>query len=493
MTILTATANSSIIPRCTTLIMDIGDVLVTMSLETSTSIPPKTLRTILTSPTWGKYECGKLSELECYQLAAEEHCLNVDEVTRAFHDVRDSITLNEPLFEFLSQLKAELGGNFRLYAMSNISKPDIELLVAKHAAEWAVFDQIFPSAEAGMRKPSLGFYRHVLDAMGGDPKEIVYVDDKAENVLVARSFGTQGAVYSKLEDLRKELRYFLCDPIRRGAIFLHEHASMLDFATTNSISSDDRLARIVAVEAIEHIDVLVSTCLRVAHNQLIAGIDDIAQRQTLLEAVLDVDAAALSLFAPGYEQGAVNAVMDAMLQLRDEDGIIQTFVDSKCGRADPVICANVLALFYCQNRDAELAETQAWVLGVLKHRGYLNGTRYYSRAESFLYALSRLVLVENDALHHLLRPLLKERLQELIGQPGDAAVLAMRVLACANVGIPDVVDAGKLLSMQLEDGSWTAKKNRGLAEQTDASVESRCFATALAVGAVCKVEEGQLI
>lgn len=233
---MTAT-KTSIFPNCSNIIMDIGDVLVTMSLDTTTPIPSKTLRTILTSPTWGRYECGKLTERECYRMVAEEHNLDIDEFTRGFNqDVRGSITLNQPLFTYLRQLKSELGPALHLYVMSNISQPDIELLLAKHPDEWAIFEEIFPSSKAGTRKPRLAFYRHALNSIGTDPKDVVFVDDKAENVLTAKSFGMHGVVFKQLEEFRRVMRCLVCDPTSRGTNYLHTHVSELDVGKLGAIA-----------------------------------------------------------------------------------------------------------------------------------------------------------------------------------------------------------------------------------------------------------------
>ena len=212
--------------------------------------------------------------------------------------------------------------------------------------------------------------------------------------------------------------------------------------------------------------------------------------------LLDVDAIALKLLTPGHDQKFIHTIMDAILELRDEDGIIQvdmqisvmlrtdtheiclqTFVDSCCGKADPVVCANVLALFYSQGRGSELRETQAWVFDVLKHRSYIKGTRYYPMADSFLYAVSCLFqFCQDKALQRSFRPLLVERLQERIGLPGDVAELTLRILACAHIGTSPAVDVEQLLSLQLEDGSWTWPCKIDSRGQ-----EERCLATALAL------------
>lgn len=85
----------------------------------------------------------------------------------------------------------------------------------------------------------------------------------------------------------------------------------------------------------------------------------------------------------------------------------------------------------------------------------MDGTNYYESPDTFLFYLGRLLGCTKDPeLHSWLGPLLKKRIQERIGQSGNAFGLAMRLLTCNMFGIPDQVDLDVLLSLQLEDGGW---------------------------------------
>ncbi|OJJ42283.1 hypothetical protein ASPZODRAFT_147588 [Penicilliopsis zonata CBS 506.65] len=66
-----------------------------------------------------------------------------------------------------------------------------------------------------------------------------------------------------------------------------------------------------------------------------------------------------------------NAVMDEMLHYRSPDGVIMTFFSPFKNRVDPVVCCNVLSLFYKHGRGHELAETLTWVRDVVIHRAYI--------------------------------------------------------------------------------------------------------------------------
>jgi len=119
------------------------------------------------------------------------------------------------------------------------------------------------------------------------------------------------------------------------------------------------------------------------------------------------------------------------------------------------VCLNVLSLFYSRGRGHELANTFEWVLGVLEHRAYLDGTRYYETAECFLFFSARLLhKVRDEAVHARLAHLLRERVLEREGSSGDALALAMRVLVGAAVGLRLERDLRELLPLQCEDGGW---------------------------------------
>jgi len=188
----------------------------------------------------------------------------------------------------------------------------------------------------------------------------------------------------------------------------------------------------------------------------------------------------MGLMITQSDDRVVDSVLDEMLQYMTEDGITlvkfvcchlratrptqsanqtlrQTYFDPERARTDPVVSLNVLSLFYSRGRGHELASTLDWVLGVLAHRAYLDGTRYYETAECFLFFAARLLrtaAAADAALQTRLAPLLRERVLERAGCPGDALALAMRVLAGAAVGLRMERDLAALLPLQCEDGGW---------------------------------------
>ncbi|KAI0026572.1 HAD-like domain-containing protein, partial [Vararia minispora EC-137] len=307
-------------PHVSTIIFDIGDVLFTWSAETPTSLSPRTIRDITSSPTWGRYECGKLTQEECYQLVASERGLDPDEVERAFQYARDSLKPSNDFYAFIRSLK-DRHPNLRIFAMSNISGPDYEALRTKDA-DWSMFDDIFPSYASGTRKPNLGFYQHVLRETGSDPRFTVFVDDKAENVLAARSVGLHGIVFDRVEAVRQALLHLVDDPVQRATKYLQDHAGRMDSITDTGLVIGDNFAQLLIYELTNQ-------------RQLVELVESPSDGKwnffrnrpalTTAEYPYDMDTTSIGLTVLQCDSDIANLVMDEMLLYLDEDGIVQVW------------------------------------------------------------------------------------------------------------------------------------------------------------------------
>lgn len=233
--------------RYTTLILDIGDVLFTWSAKTKTSISPRLLKEILVSTTWFEYERGRISQAECYEKVASDFSLEPQEIAQAFEQARESMVSNDEMIALVHRLKSMSNGALRVFALSNISQPDYEYLLTK-PADWSVFDKVFASALIGERKPHLGCYRHVIEETGIDPRSTVFVDDKIDNVLSARSLGMHGIVFEKQEDVSRELLNLFGNPVQRGLDFLQQSAGNLQSITSQGQSFDENFTQLFVLE-----------------------------------------------------------------------------------------------------------------------------------------------------------------------------------------------------------------------------------------------------
>ena len=231
-----------------TLIFDLGDVLFSWSAKTLTTISPKLLKKILNSPTWSDFECGRLSIAECYNRVAHKFDVPASEVAKAFAQARDSLQANSVLISAIHELKKACGETLAVYAMSNISKEDYEVLLSKDA-DWSVFDRVFTSGHAGMRKPDLDFYRYVLAETKTQAREAIFVDDKFENVFSARSLGMTGIIFNNTPDIIRTLRNVCGNPVARGRDYLRRNARNMHSVAENGITVRDNFAQLLILEA----------------------------------------------------------------------------------------------------------------------------------------------------------------------------------------------------------------------------------------------------
>lgn len=234
--------------KATALILDLGDVLFSWSPDTETSIPARTLKAILASPTWVDYECGLVTQQVCYDRIATEFHIPPSEIADAFAQARDSLKSNDEMLDFVRELKLQSGGQLRVYAMSNISRPDYDYLRTK-PTDWSLFDKVYTSADAGERKPNLGFYRHVVDDITVDPRSVVFVDDKPENVLSARSFGMRGIVFDDQKRVIQAIRNAVEDPVQRARSYLRSNAKLMHSVTSNGLVLKENFAQLLILEA----------------------------------------------------------------------------------------------------------------------------------------------------------------------------------------------------------------------------------------------------
>jgi len=223
----------------------------------------------------------------------------------------------------------------------------------------------------------------------------------------------------------------------------------------------------------------------------------------------DLDTTSIGLTVTQPDDHVANEVLDEMLQYVTQDGMAmvnachlprrapllirlrQTYFDAERPHTDPIVSLDVLILFYSRGRGHELANTLDWLLGLLEHRAYLDGTRLYETAECFLFFAARLLRSTNDAqLHARLVPMLRARVLERVGCSGDALILAMRVLAGAAVGLRMERDLAALLPLQCEDGGWEPSWMYK-SHTSDDKIGNRGLTTSLALNAIAALHPHQ--
>jgi len=88
----------------------------------------------------------------------------------------------------IEPLVLELAQRVPLYALSNTNVLHLEYIV-EHYPWFSCFQEILASCRLGHRKPEAAIYRVLVERAGVRPEEILFVDDRPENVEGARRLG----------------------------------------------------------------------------------------------------------------------------------------------------------------------------------------------------------------------------------------------------------------------------------------------------------------
>jgi putative hydrolase of the HAD superfamily len=73
-----------------------------------------------------------------------------------------------------------------------------------------IFDKAYCSALLGCKKPDQQFFSKILDDLKDIKKEeILFFDDKVENVKGAKEFGVQAEIYTTFEDFKEKMKKYV--------------------------------------------------------------------------------------------------------------------------------------------------------------------------------------------------------------------------------------------------------------------------------------------
>jgi FMN phosphatase YigB (HAD superfamily) len=232
------------------LIFDLGDVIFNWKAPTDGRISPKVLKRVMSTRPWHKFECGQISERDCFERAGKILSLEPSDIADTMNKAKLSLTCDNGLLGMLKELK-ESSGKLKIYVMSNISKPHYDL-IRSQPWDWSLFEHVFTSADVGMRKPDLNFYEHVLKAIGENcPENVLFVDDKLENIVSAKSLGFRAIQFDEVGTGRvmQQILNNVGDPIQRGNEFLLKNAKNMPSFTNNGLEIKENFAQLIMLEA----------------------------------------------------------------------------------------------------------------------------------------------------------------------------------------------------------------------------------------------------
>jgi len=87
---------------------------------------------------------------------------------------------------------------FPLALLSNMPL-ELSRHVTKSFPSLATFEHLIYSCDYGCIKPELALYRNCLELLKADPQDILYLDDRAENVEAANRLGINAVLFDTVE------------------------------------------------------------------------------------------------------------------------------------------------------------------------------------------------------------------------------------------------------------------------------------------------------
>jgi putative hydrolase of the HAD superfamily len=180
-------------------IWDFGGVLTTSPFEafarfeTERGLPADIIRRTNANNhwenAWAKFERAEV-DLETFDRLFAAESLGLGAEVRG-RDVLPLLSgdLRPDMVEALRQTKARfktgcITNNLPANAIGSLSGRSLYI-----AEVMALFDHIIESAKIGLRKPDPRIYRMMVEALGVDPKNCVYLDDLGINLKPAREMG----------------------------------------------------------------------------------------------------------------------------------------------------------------------------------------------------------------------------------------------------------------------------------------------------------------
>ena len=110
------------------------------------------------------------------------------------------------LVDYIKDLRAE---GYTCYCATNQEKYRTVFVREKMGFD-TIFNGIFSSSTLGFRKPDPRFFETVLNQLQiKNPQEILFWDDKLENIQAARSSGIQAELYTAFQDFKLKMVPYL--------------------------------------------------------------------------------------------------------------------------------------------------------------------------------------------------------------------------------------------------------------------------------------------
>lgn len=152
-----------------------------------------------------RFERGDISEEEYRSIT--EAALQINLSVEDFDKGLSNLYLDET--EGINSLLKELRKNYRIIALSNTNSIHEKVWRIKYKDTMDQFEKIFRSHKMNTRKPENQPYLIALDYLKMKPEEVIFLDDKEENIEPAKTLGMETIKVESPAQMKFELKQFI--------------------------------------------------------------------------------------------------------------------------------------------------------------------------------------------------------------------------------------------------------------------------------------------
>jgi putative hydrolase of the HAD superfamily len=153
------------------------------------------------TPYAADWQKGTLIEQELWEhIASALHGTTPTEESLWLEGFLSTYQEKQEMFALIKRLKEH---NFTVALLSNTEGPVMNYIKQK---AWTDVDCFMYSCEVGMMKPEHDIYERTLKNLGLIAQDVVFIDDKEENIVAAREVGMDGIVFNSPQQVISELR-----------------------------------------------------------------------------------------------------------------------------------------------------------------------------------------------------------------------------------------------------------------------------------------------
>ena len=143
------------------------------------------------------FQRGEIEEGDFWNAVGEYYSISVPSAVKeglwgkAFDEVYVEIN---PTLDWATKLQDT---GIQTGVLSNTELPAVELFESQN---YSCFEHLVFSCECGVSKPNADIYHFAAEQMNLPPSEILFLDDKPENVAAARKTGMHGVLFQNFQD-----------------------------------------------------------------------------------------------------------------------------------------------------------------------------------------------------------------------------------------------------------------------------------------------------